>query len=134
MLKNLDQKFKDSKLNISKNFIYYIIGPIVLMLVALIIVCTVNFNLGSDFAGYSSFKIYANNENKIESTVYDLEKKSDYNEFKDKIETILDENGLKIISYRTSTMKISDYDVYYGQAVEVVFKNKCFKRRTFSRI
>ena len=32
MLKNLDQKFKDSKLNISKNFIYYIIGPIVLII------------------------------------------------------------------------------------------------------
>ena len=123
MLKNLEQKFKDSKLNISKNFIYYIIGPLVLMLIALIIVCTVNFNLGSDFEGYSSFKVYVNNEEKIETTVYDLDKKKDYNDFKDKIQTIINDNGLKIISYRTSTMTISDYDVYNGQAVEVVFEN-----------
>lgn len=123
MLKNLEQKFKDSKLNISKNFIFYIIGPIILMLVALIIVCTINFNLGSDFAGYSSFKIYVNNEEKIQTTVYDLDKKKDYNDLKDKIETIIDDSGLKIISYRTSTMTISDYDIYDGQAVEVVFKN-----------
>ena len=123
MLKNLEKKFKDSKLNISKNFIYYIIGPIILMLIALIVVCTINFNLGSDFSGFSSVKIYVNNEEKIETTIYDLDKKEDYKSLKDKLETIFDSSNLKIISYRTTTITISDYDVYDGQAVEVVFKN-----------
>ena len=99
MLKNLEQRFKDSKLNISKNFIYYIIGPIILMLIAVVIVCTINFNLGSDFAGYSSFKIYVNNENTIATTVYDLDKKRDYNDFKNKIKSIFDSKDLKIVSY-----------------------------------
>ena len=122
---NLQQKFINSKMKLSKNFLYYMIAPLVILLVGIILLFTVGFNLGTDFTGGSTFKIYVNDEGNLENlTQYDLNKKSDYNKVYDKVKTILDDNGLKIVSFHTSTMDISEYRVLNGQAVEVVFKNK----------
>ncbi len=121
----LENRVANSKLKISKNFLYYMIAPLVVLIVGVILLCTVGFNLGVDFTGGSTFKIYVNDENLIENAkVYDLDNKKDYKEIQDKIETVLDDNGLKIVSYRTSTINIFDYSVFGGQAIEVVYKNK----------
>ncbi len=129
MFKKLEQKLTNCKLNISKNFSYYVIAPIILMAIAIILVCTINWNLGIDFRGYSSFKMYVNNEDKIASQVYNLDNKEDYNKLHEKVENVLCDNGYKIVSYRTSTITINDYDVYDGQAIEVVFKNNSNKNQ-----
>ncbi len=121
----LEQKVVGSKMKISKNFVYYIIAPLVILLAGIILMCTVGFNLGTDFTGGSTFKIYVNNDNAIENaTKYDLDNDKDYKVVYDKIETILSKNGLKIVSYRTSTMDISEYRVLSGQAIEVIYQNR----------
>lgn len=127
-LKNLsiDKKIRESKFNINKNFIYFLIAPLVFIIVGIILLCTVGFNLGTDFTGASVFKIYINNEasfNDENIKSYDLENKDDYNEIYDKIDIILEENGLKIDSYRTTTMNIPKYHIYGGQAIEVSYQN-----------
>ncbi len=112
-------------IKISKNFMYFMILPLLIMLVGIVLFCTIGFNNGVDFKGGSTFKIYVNNDEVLtETKVYDLENKKDYQEVKDKVYSILNDNGLKIVSYRQSSMDISEYKVFSGQAVEVVYLNK----------
>ncbi len=121
----LEKKFANSNIKISKNFIYYMIAPLLALVLSIILICCVGFNLGTDFTGGSAVKIYVNNESKLSNVVdYNLEEKEDYNAVYNKVKTILNKNGLKIVSYRTSSMDIGDYQVLGGQAVEIIFKNK----------
>ena len=125
---SLDKKITSSKFSITKNFLYFLIVPAVIILVGIILLCTVGFNMGTDFTGASTFKVYINNvndKNNLDSTIasYDLSDKGDYNQVYDKIKLVLENNGLTIESYRTSTMNIADYNVSGGQAVEVVYQN-----------
>lgn len=124
-MKALNQKIVSSKFNITKNFLYFLIVPAVLLIVGIILLSTVGFNLGTDFTGKSTFKIYVNSDNSFgeEIAVYDLSNSDDYNEVYDKIELVIKDNDLKIDSYRTSTMNILDYKVDLGQAVEVSYQN-----------
>ena len=99
-----------------------------ILLTAIVLICTVGFNLGTDFTGGSTFKLYVNNEALLgeneQIKVYNLDNKDDYNEVYNKVKTILNKNGLKIVSYRKSSMDISEYKVFSGQAIEVIFRNK----------
>lgn len=121
----LEKKAAGCKMQISKNFLYYMIAPLAILLVAIVLICTVGFNLGTDFTGGSTFKLYVNNNGILENAAqYDLNDKEDYDEVHEKIKTILDKNGIKIVSYRTSSMDIADFKLLNGQAVEVVYRNK----------
>ncbi len=121
----LEGKITNSNIKISKNFVYYIIAPLIALIIGIILICTVGFNLGTDFTGGSAVKIYVNNESALENvTDYNLNEKNDYKTVYDKVKTILNKNGLKIVSYRTSTMDIPEYKILNGQAIEVIFKNK----------
>ncbi len=124
----LENKLIASNWKISKNFLYYMIAPLVILLTAIVLICTVGFNLGTDFTGGSTFKLYVNNEALLgeneQIKVYNLDNKDDYNEVYNKVKTILNKNGLKIVSYRKSSMDISEYKVFSGQAIEVIFRNK----------
>ena len=104
------------------------IAPLVILLTAIVLICIVGFNLGTDFTGGSTFKLYVNNEALLgeneQIKVYNLDNKDDYNEVYNKVKTILNKNGLKIVSYRKSSMDISEYKVFSGQAIEVIFRNK----------
>lgn len=124
-INSMEKKIINSKFNVTKNFLYYMIAPLVIIIVGIILISTVGFNLGADFTGSSSFKIYVNNEATFEhAEVYDLEDIEDYNTVYGKVKGILDDNGLKIVSVRTSTINLmSDYNVPDGQAIEVVFQN-----------
>ncbi len=118
---------KNSKFSFTKNFLYFLIAPALILLVGIILLSTVGFNLGTDFRGGVSFRVYANYENVIETSddikSYDLNDKNDFNEVVDKINYVLNSNGLKAVSIRKTTMNIAEYDVYNGQAVEVVYQN-----------
>ena len=54
-MKALNQKIVSSKFNITKNFLYFLIVPAVLLIVGIILLSTVGFNLGTDFTGKSTF-------------------------------------------------------------------------------
>ena len=122
---NLNKKIVDSKFDITKNFLYFLIVPAIIILVGIILLCTVNFHLGTDFTGASSFKVYVNNEDTFGDTIesYDINNSDDYQAVYDKINDVLKDNKLTIREYRTSTMYLTDYHVYGGQAVEVVYQN-----------
>ncbi len=121
----LQEKFLNSKLDICKNFLYFIIAPLILMLVGIILISTVGFNLSNQLTGYSTFTIYVNNENNFGENIasYDLNNTKDYEKVKNLIEDTLSNQGIKISSYRTATMNIDDYLVINGQAVQVDFAN-----------
>ncbi len=123
--RNLQQKIINSKFNITKNFLYYLLVSLVLLVVGIVLLFTVGFNLGSDFTGKSTFKLYVNSDNSFgeEIKVYDLSNSKDYNEVYDKIEVVLKDNQLNIDSFRTSSINIQEYKVDLGQAVEVSYQN-----------
>lgn len=124
-IKCMEKKIANSKFKISKNSLYYMIAPIVILLLGIILSLTVGFNFGTDFTGFSSFKIYVNNEATFENvTVYDLNDSEDYDTVNGKIKTVLKDNDLKIVSYRTSSINLMDsYRIADGQAIEVIFQN-----------
>ncbi len=121
----LNQKIINSKFNITKNFLYFLIVPAVIILVGIILLCTLGFNLGTDFTGASTFKVYVNDEDKLgeEIVSYNLDNKDDYNVIREKIEVVLEDNGLSIREYRTTSISITNYLIENGQAVEVVYQN-----------
>lgn len=125
---NLDSKIQNSKLNIPKNFLYFLIAPLLILLTGVILLCTIGFNLGTDFTGYSVVKVYVNNELEIvDETVssYDLNDKKDYNKVYNKITDALSGQDVKITSYTISSMNIIDenFIVSNGQAVEIKYQH-----------
>lgn len=121
---SIDRMINNSKFDYCKNLKWFLIAPVVIVIIGIILLFTVGFNLGLDFTGGSVIKIYANSEGIItESEQYDLNKDSDYNEIYDKIQSVLDEYGLKINVFRTSTINIEDINVVDGAAVEVRYQN-----------
>ena len=124
MNKNICDKIKNSKFSFSKNFLYFLIAPLVVFLIGIILISTCGFNLGTDYKSGTVFKVYTNYDAVIDSAEsYDLNKTEDYNAVYNKITDVLSEHNIKIISYRTSSMDILEYPIVGGQAVEVVYQN-----------
>ncbi len=121
---SMDNMLKNSRFDFCKNLKWFIIPPIVIIIVGIILMCTIGFNLGLDFTGGSVIKVYANAEEKIEdSEIYHIDSNNeDYNAMRVKIEEVLKENGLSIASFRSTTMDIENV-VTGGLAVEVQYQN-----------
>lgn len=123
---SIDKTIANSKFDYCKNLKWFIIAPIVLIVVGIILLCTVGFNLGIDFTGGSVINIYANDEGLItteNAEVYDVNNSDDYNAMREKIENVLAEFGLTLDVYRSSSMDISELGVNGGQAVQVQYQN-----------
>ena len=123
--KTMKEMIKNSNFSFTKKFIYFLIAPAVVLFVGVILLLTVNFNLGVDYAGGTVFRVYTNYEKQVDSTLassYNIEEKHDYNTVCAKVSVILNNNGVKIVSMKKSTMTIRDYHVYNGQAIEVVYQ------------
>lgn len=134
--KSLDKFIMSSKLSVTKNFLYFLIAPIIILIIGIILACTIGFNLGIDFSGGYTFKIYVNNDGMIknESVVqYDLSNNEDYNNVYTKIETVLNNNGLDIIEYKTTSITVNEYNISAGQAVEIVFQNNTKDAETLNQ-
>ena len=124
----LEQKILNSKLAINKNFLYFMIAPLVIILVGIILLSTVGLNLGTDFTGYSTLKVYVNNEPEITDTTvgnYDLNDTDDYNTVHDKIFNALSDTEVRVTSYVVSSMNIisNDFVVANGQAIELKYQH-----------
>ncbi len=120
---SLKQKISNSKLDIVKKSLLFMIAPIMILLVGVILFCSTGFNYGIDFTGGQTFKVYVNDEAKIAgATQYDLNKKEDYKTVYEKITIVLEENGVNLVSYQTTSVNIQSYDVYGGQAVQVTYQ------------
>ena len=121
----LNKKIISSKFNITKNFLYFLIIPAIILIVGIVLVSVVGFHYGTDFTGESVVKIYVNNENRFGEDIasYDLTNQADIDAVYDKIDIVLNDNGLAIDSFRITNMTIEDYLVTNGQAVEVTYQN-----------
>lgn len=122
---NLEKRMSNSRFSINKNFIYFLIAPIIILLVGAIILSTCGYNLGYDFTGGTTFRMFINKDNEIITTVdnYDLENRDDFNEVYNKVVGIVEENGGKVVSFKTTGMTVLDYNIMEGQAIEVTFQN-----------
>ncbi len=120
---SLEQKINNSKLDIVKKSLYFIIAPIVVLLIGIVLLCTTGFNYGIDFTGGQTFKVYVNDEDKLTGeNVYNLNDKTDYKEIYNKITIVLEKHDVKLVSYQTSEVNITEYDVYGGQAIQVTYQ------------
>lgn len=91
--KNLVKSIQNTKFDFVKNFKYFIIAPLVLLLVGCILLFTVGFNKGIDFTGGTIVNVYVGEELKDEDV---------YNQTKQKIENVLSNNGLVASMYQTA--------------------------------
>lgn len=94
---NLKKKIENSKFDNVKNFKYFIIAPLVTILVAVIMLCFVGFNKGIEFTGGTMVNIYIGEE---------LEQEDVYNDAKQKVDQVLVENGIKASVYQTNTTDV----------------------------
>lgn len=121
----LEKRMTNSKFSANKNFLYFLIAPLVIILVGAILLCTCGYNLGYDFTGGTTFRMFVNKNDEIIQTTdkYDLEVAKDYDEVYNKIIKIVTENGGNVASYTKTGMSILEYNVVDGQAIEVTYQN-----------
>ena len=101
---SLDNMIKNSKLDVCKSLKWFLIAPVVIILVGVILLCTVGFNLGIDFTGGSNMTICVDKE--VTETTWDLEENK--GEIADVVEDVLKEHGLKLTTLQETVVDLSD--------------------------
>ncbi len=121
-LKNfsLDETVEKSKFDYCKNLKWFLIAPIVIILVGIILLCTVGFKLGIDFTGGSNMTIYIDG-NGTQGTKLDADK--DSKQIRKKVQAVLDEHGLKITTIQNTTIDAEDLGISKGSAIIVKYQN-----------
>ncbi len=122
-IKKIEEKINKSNLDVIKKALYFVIAPIMVLLIGIILLSTVGFSKGIDFTGGQTFKIYVNNETKLaDAKTYNLDNDKDYNEVYEKITIVLNNNNVNVVSYQTTKIDLAQYNVYGGQAVQVTYQ------------
>ena len=108
---SIDERLEKSKFSYSKNLKYFIIAPIIIVVVGIILLCTLGFNLGFDFTGGTNMTIYMNDSSstsgeKFSDQSYDLSNDEDYAKASQKIEKVLGLFGLT-----SSAIQKSEFNV-----------------------
>ncbi len=115
---NLDKFYTNSKFDFYKHFWKFVIAPVVLVITAIVLLCTVGFNAGFDYTGGTQVTIYSNNDASFEgATAYDLDKGDDYNAFVEKINEVLKDNKLSSLSYQKTIVTVEELGIYDGHAL-----------------
>lgn len=121
---SLDETIASTKFNFTKNFLWFLIPVVAIIIVGVILLSTIGFNLTTDFTGGSIIKIYANYEKTIENAEsYNLENSGDFNKLKDEVEKVFAQNNISNVSYQTTTIDIAELGVYHGQAMMIKYQN-----------
>ncbi len=94
---NLKKKFENSKFDFVGKFKYMIIAPVAIMLVALIVLCCIGFNKGIEFTGGTMVNVFVGEE---------LEQNQVFENSKQKIDQVLNQNGLKASIYQINTTDV----------------------------
>ena len=119
----LDNKIKNSKSKITKNFLYYLIAPVLVLILGIVFICTLGFNGGVELNGGSSFTIYVNNGQEYAAPAEDYDIDQDYDTICAKIADILADGNMKAESFQKTKMNIEEKQVVGGDAIKVVFLN-----------
>jgi preprotein translocase subunit SecF len=117
---SLDNMIKNSKLDVCKNLKWFLIAPVVIILVGVILLCTVGFNLGIDFTGGSNMTICVDSE--VTETTWDLDRNKD--KIVDTIEDVLKDHGLKLTTLQETVVDLSDVGMESNaKAVIIKYQN-----------
>lgn len=127
---SIDNLIENSKFSFTRNLKYFIIAPIVIIVVGIILLCTLGFNLGFDFTGGTNMTIYLNDttsgSSDYSSQRYDLE--NDYDEVVDKINNVLANYDVNLSSIQTTEINIDadrgySFTIVNGDAIIIKFQN-----------
>jgi len=117
---SLDEKVENTKFDFCKNLKWFLIAPIVIIVVGIILLCTVGFNLGIDFTGGSNMTIFID-QNGTYGEKLDIDK--DAKQIKKKVQAVLDKHGLKITTIQNTTIDAEDLGISKGDAIIVKYQN-----------
>ena len=130
---SIDERLEKSKFSYSKNLKYFIIAPIIIVVVGIILLCTLGFNLGFDFTGGTNMTIYMNDSSstsgeEFSDQSYDLSKDEDYAKASQKIEKVLGLFGLTSSAIQKSEFNVNadagyGFTISDGDAILVKFQN-----------
>ena len=130
---SIDERLEKSKFSYSKNLKYFIIAPIIIVVVGIILLCTLGFNLGFDFTGGTNMTIYMNDSSstsgeKFSDQSYDLSNDEDYAKASQKIEKVLGLFGLTSSAIQKSEFNVNadagyGFTISDGDAILVKFQN-----------
>ena len=119
----LENKIKNSKTKITKNFLYYLIAPVLLLILGIIFVCTIGFNGGVELNGGSSFVIYVNNGQEYSEPAVGYDIDQDYDTICATIQQVLADGNLRAETFQKTTITIEEKQVINGDAIKVTFLN-----------
>ncbi|MGN1200995.1 MAG: protein translocase subunit SecF [Candidatus Caccovivens sp.] len=117
---SIDEKIENSKFDFCKNLKWFLIAPILIVLVGVVLLCTIGFNLGIDFTGGSNMTVFIDKDGTY-GTQYDLSK--DRNEIEKKIQEVLNGYELKITTMQDTTVDVDELSIEGGSAVIVKYQN-----------
>ena len=123
---NLDKFYTNSKFDFYKHFWKFVIAPAVIIIAAIVLLCTVGFNAGFDFTGGTQITIFSNNDSTFVGEnikAYNLEKGEEYTAFVDKINGVLKEQKVASISYQKTIVTVEELGIYDGHAVVLKIQN-----------
>ena len=127
---SIDNLIENSKFSFTKNLKYFIIAPIVIIVVGIILLCTLGFNLGFDFTGGTNMTIYLNDatsgSSEFSEQSYNLE--DNYDEVVDKINNVLANYDVNLSSIQTTEINIDadrgySFTIVNGDAIIIKFQN-----------
>ena len=127
---SIDNLIENSKFSFTRNLKYFIIAPIVIIVVGIILLCTLGFNLGFDFTGGTYMTIYLNDATsgsaEFSDQNYNLE--DNYDEVVDKINNVLANYDVNLSSIQTTEINIDadrgySFTIVNGDAIIIKFQN-----------
>ncbi len=118
---SIDERLENSKFNYCKNLKWFLIAPLVIVLVGIVLLSTLGFNLGIDFTGGSNMTIFVDGEGTYSSQTYDVDK--DLNAIEGKVNEVLKGYGLFVNTIQKTTMSDKDMGLSEGSAVIVKYQN-----------
>ena len=125
---SIDALLENSKFSFTRNLKYFIIAPIVIIVVGIVLLCTLGFNLGFDFTGGTNMTIYLNDQGKYQSDSFNLDKDGDYDKAVEKIENVLKNYDVDLSSVQKTEINIDadrgySFVIVNGDAVIIKFQN-----------
>ena len=127
---SIDNLIENSKFSFTRNLKYFIIAPIVIIVVGIILLCTLGFNLGFDFTGGTNMTIYLNDatsgSSEFSDQSYNLE--DNYDKVVDKINNVLANYDVNLSSIQTTEINIDadrgySFTIVNGDAIIIKFQN-----------
>ena len=123
---SIDNLIENSKFSFTRNLKYFIIAPIVIIVVGIILLCTLGFNLGFDFTGGTNMTIYLNDATSGSSEFSDQSYNLEDNV--DKINNVLANYDVNLSSIQTTEINIDadrgySFTIVNGDAIIIKFQN-----------